>query len=62
MGKSALSSKTIWVGVLTTVASTLGFLQGQEFIAQYPHVVAGLGAAVGLITIALRFITTVPIK
>ncbi|TXH41138.1 MAG: hypothetical protein E6Q97_38255 [Desulfurellales bacterium] len=60
--KSALSSKTVWVGILTTAAATLGFLQGQEFIVQYPKAVAGIGAAVGLLTIVLRFMTTVPIK
>jgi len=62
MGKSALKSKTLWVGIMTLVASTLGFLQGQDLIAQYPQVVAVMGASIGAIGIVLRFFTSEPIK
>ena len=60
--KSPLKSKTVWIGILTLVASTLGFLQGQELIATYPQVVAVMGAVIGGIGIVLRFVTTEPIK
>lgn len=62
MTKKPTQSRLIWVGVLTTLASTLGFLQGQEYIAQYPQIVAGLGAAVGILTVVLRLMTTKPIE
>ena len=60
--KSPLASKTIWVNVLTIVTATLAFVGGQEVIAQYPQVVAGLVAAQGLLNVILRFVTYKPLS
>lgn len=50
-------SKTFWVSVLTFLVSMLGFLQGHEWIAENPTVVAILGMALGILNIVLRSIT-----
>lgn len=55
-------SRTIWVGVLTLLISIFGFLQGEEWIATYPKVVAGIGTIVGIAAIVLRYLTKKPIK
>lgn len=59
--KKLMKSKTIIVNSLTVVVGVLGFLQGHEVIAAYPEVVAGIVAAVGVLNVALRFITTIPV-
>jgi len=48
--------------MLVLAAGVAGYLGGHEVIADYPQVVAILGAVVGGINIALRFITTEPIQ
>lgn len=56
-----LKSKTIIVNSLTVVVGVLGYLQGHEVIAAYPGVVAGLVATIGVLNVALRFVTTIPV-
>jgi hypothetical protein len=56
-----LKSKTIIVNSLTVVVGVLGYLQGHEVIAAYPGVVAGLVATSGVLNVALRFVTTIPV-
>ncbi len=58
----AFKSKTLIVGWLTLVASTLTLWQGSEVIAAYPKVVAGIGAVLGAITLVLRYATTLPLS
>lgn len=55
-------SRTFWVGVLTILVSVLTLLKGDEFISSYPHVVALIGAILGVAIIALRFATDTAIK
>lgn len=62
MGKSILKSRTFWVNALTLSVATAGFISGHEIIAANPQIVAGMGVLVGIMNIALRFITTEPIK
>jgi len=62
MRKSPLASKTIWVNVITLVVTLAAAAQGQDWIAQNPQVTAILGAVIGGLNIALRFITSKPIK
>ncbi len=59
--KKLMKSKTIVVNGLTVVVGVLGYLQGHEVIAAYPGVVAGLVAAIGVLNVALRFVTTIPV-
>ena len=60
-GKNPITSKTFWSGLIITLISVFGVLEGSEFIAQYPQVVAGIGVAIGVLTIALRFLTGEPL-
>lgn len=59
--KSILKSKTIIVNTLTVIVGVGGYLAGHEVIAQNPEVVSALVAAVGVLNVALRFITTLPV-
>lgn len=59
--KSVLKSKTMWANMITVAVGTCGFLAGNEVIMQYPHAVAALIVAQGLLNIALRFVTTRPV-
>ena len=59
--KPIFSSKTIWFSVAATVASVIALVAGEEWIQEYPQVVSILGIVGGLITGALRVITTQPV-
>jgi len=59
--KRFFESKTVWLGILMLVASILGFLQGEEWIKEYPNVVALLGTAAGILTIVIRYFTEKPL-
>jgi|GEM_PF-6387989 len=61
MKKSPLKSKTLWVNLLVLAAGVAGYLSGNDIVAQYPQVVAILGAVVGGLNIVLRFLTDKPI-
>lgn len=60
--KPQLESKMNWLGVIVTIVSVLGLLQGEEWIQQYPQVVAGLGIAAGFLTVILRQFTVKPVR
>lgn len=55
-------SKSNIFGVLQVAAGVSGLLIGSEFIQQWPGFVAGAVTVSGGITIALRFLTTVPVE
>ena len=56
--KKFYESKTVWFGVATAVLSTLTFFQGEEWVKEYPQIVTGIGAAIGVLTIVIRYLTT----
>lgn len=58
----AFKSKTLIVGWLTLVASTLSLWSGSEVIVQYPQVVSAIGAVLGVVTLVLRYATTLPLS
>lgn len=60
--KKPSQSKTIWFNVLTVGAATLAFVAGQDIIVDYPALSASLGVLVGLVNVALRFVTKGSIK
>lgn len=60
--KSLWKSKTFWVNLLVLTAGVAGYIGGHDVVQQYPQVVAAAGAVVGAINIALRFVTTQPVK
>lgn len=53
-------SKTVWVNVLTLVATVIGTVSGWDFIKSHPDVMAGLLMASSAVNVALRFLTSVP--
>ena len=55
-------SKTIWVNLIVFGFSLATFLQGSDFIQQYPQAVAAIGMVVGVLGVVLRFLTKVPIS
>ena len=60
--KSLFASKTFWVNALTTGVAVLTLIAGQEWIAEYPKVTAGIVATIGVLNVALRYVTTAPIE
>lgn len=60
--KSIFASKTFWVNLVTTAVAMLTLLSGQEWIADYPKVTAAIGVALGLLNIALRWVTVDTVK
>lgn len=54
-------SKTVIVNTLTVAVGVLGYLAGNDIIAQNPEWVAGLVSAVGAVNVLLRIVTVVPI-
>lgn len=60
--KGIFQSKTFWVNALTLAVSIATALQGADFVATNPELVAAIGVAVSALNIALRLITKVPVK
>lgn len=60
--KSPLTSKTNMLGMLQVASSVLALLAGSEVIQQYPKAVAAIIGVSGVVTIVLRFMTSVPIS
>jgi hypothetical protein len=55
-------SKTSIFGVLQLLAGTLALFAGSDLIQQHPQAVAAIAAASGVVTIGLRFITSLPVE
>jgi len=60
--KRARNSKTIAVNILTVIVAAAAAVAGTEVIADYPAVAAAITAAIGVVNIAIRFLTTKPIE
>ena len=54
-------SKTVWYGIGIIIMSSLSYLQAQPTIASNPSWVCGLGVTIGIIVIALRFLSDRPV-
>lgn len=59
---STLKSKTLIVGWITFAAGLLSFLTGSDFIQQYPELTSALVAVSGVVTMVLRWVTTLPLE
>ncbi len=60
--KKAIQSRTIWINAVTLVIGTIGFLLGQDLIADNASLVAFLIAAQGALNIGVRFVTNQAIR
>ncbi len=61
LGKMA-KSKTIIVNALTVVVGTLGYWAGHDVIAQYPEAIAVMVSVIGVLNVALRLVTSIPVS
>lgn len=57
-----IKSKTIIVNSLVVIAGTLTYLSNDQIIAQNPDIVAAMVTAIGVINVALRFVTKIPLS
>lgn len=55
-------SKTFWVNMMVVAASVLVSVTNTEVIASNPQIVAYLGAALGMVNVVLRLLTTEGVK
>lgn len=60
--KSIFASRLAWTGAITAAVGVITAIQQQPWVVEYPRVAAGLAAAVGVLTIVLRYLTTQPIE
>lgn len=60
--KSIFESKTFWVNFLTTAAGVITYLAGEAWIKEIPGGEATLLVVLGLVNVALRFITVDTVK
>jgi hypothetical protein len=60
--KSWWQSKTIWINAITAATATLTVLGGQQIVTDHPAIAAGLVAALGVLNVALRLITCLPVQ
>ncbi len=60
--KKAIQSRTIWINTVTLAVGTIGYLLGQDLIADNASVVAILIAVQGALNVAVRFVTNQAIR
>jgi hypothetical protein len=60
--KNFSASQINWVGLITAGISILGYIQADNYIAQYPRAVAVIGGVIGILTITLRFVDKQPVR
>ena len=62
MSKSLTRSKTFWVNMLVLTAAAVTAMSDTSVITDNPMLVTVFGAVIGIVNIALRMVTKVPIK
>ena len=55
--KNLVASKAFWLGLLTFAVSLGTWLQGAEFVQQWPQVTATIGMVVGVLVVVVRLLT-----
>jgi hypothetical protein len=55
--KKPIQSRTIWINAATLIVGVIGYLVGQDLIADNASLVAMLVAVQGTVNIALRLMT-----
>lgn len=61
MGKKLTNSKTFWVNMMVLVAAAVTAMSGTTVVADYPMLITVFAAVSGIVNIALRMVTKVPI-
>ena len=56
--KKWYTSRTVWLGLITTAVSALSLVTQNELIAQNPALVGVIGTLVGFLNVVLRLGTT----
>lgn len=59
--KKPIKSRLIWVNSLTIALGIATYLGGSEIIVAYPVAVSVIAVVVGVLNVALRFVTKQPI-
>lgn len=62
MSKSLTRSKTFWANMLFLTATAVTAMAGTSVITDNPRLVLVFGAVIGIVNLALRMVTKVPIK
>ena len=60
--KSVLKSKTVWLNLLVIGAGVASYIAGHELVADNTALVSILGVLVGVMNVALRFVTKTEVK
>ncbi len=60
--KAWWQSKTIWINAITAATATLTVLGGQQIVAEHPQASAAIVAILGVLNVALRLITCLPVE
>lgn len=60
--KPAIESKTIWANVIAIAITSLTAIAGQEWVKQYPWLVAAFPLILAALNIWLRFQTDTPVE
>jgi len=60
--KPVLKSKTVWVNLLVIGAGVASYIAGHELVADNAALVSVLGVVVGVVNVALRFMTDKAVK
>jgi len=59
--KNPLTSKTLWMAIITSVIGLLTYLGTDTFVLQNPKIAGAFVAAIGVLQFVLRMLTTTPI-
>lgn len=59
--QNPLTSKTLWVAILTSLVGLLTYLGTDTFVLQNPKIAGAFVAILGILQFILRLLTTVPI-
>jgi hypothetical protein len=60
-GKPILQSKTFWANAITAIAGVVAALSGSDLIQANPQWAAIAATVMGVVNIALRFVTNQPV-
>jgi len=60
--KPVLQSKTLWVNAVVILLAALTGVMNCDVLTLYPSVIPWIAGIIGVVNIALRLVTSVPVK